>query len=93
MRREPEHFGDRELSLIYVGRKLKVALRAEEVLTAAGVDYFVEADRYWAGMILRRERVGAFFYVEPEVEVAARETLRRAGFEPFNPADAKGART
>ena len=92
MRRDPEHFGDRELNLIYVARKLKQALRLEQMLTDAGLDYCVEADRYWAGMILRRERVGAFFYVDPEIEASARATLERAGFEPFSPADAKGPR-
>ncbi len=83
MRRDPEHFGDRELSLVYLGRKLKDALRLEAVLTEAGVDYAVEADRYWVGRIFRRERIGAFFYVAPEAEAAVRETLRTAGFEPF----------
>ena len=83
MRKDPDHFGDRELALVYVARKLKDALRLEDVLTGEGVDYVVEADRYWSGTIFRRERVGAFFYVVPEAEEAARETLRRAGFQPF----------
>src|SRR5689334_7012281 len=83
MRREPEHFGDRELNLVYVARKLKDALRLEEVLTSAGVDYAVEPDRYTSGRLFRRERVGAFFYVAPEIEEAVRTTLRSAGFEPF----------
>lgn len=83
MRREPEHFGDRELSLVYVARKLKDALRLEEVLTRAGVDYAVEADRYTTGRLFRRERIGAFFYVVPGIEEEVRTTLRGAGFEPF----------
>jgi hypothetical protein len=81
MRREPEHFGDQELLLIYLARKLKEALRVEDVLTEAGIDYAVEADRYWTGVLFRRERIGAHFYVLPEVEAAARDTLRRAGFK------------
>ena len=84
MKREPEHFGDQELNLVYVARKLKDARRLEEVLNGAGVEYLVEADRYWSGMIFRRERVGAFFYVVPGVEASAREILRRAGFQPFD---------
>ena len=84
MLRAPEDFGDRELNLIYVARKLKDALRLEDVLTRAGVDYLVEADRYWIGTLFRRDRVGAFFYVIPEAEDAARDTLRRAGFQPFD---------
>jgi hypothetical protein len=34
-------------------------------------------------MIFRRERVGAFFYVLPESEASARETMRREGFRPY----------
>jgi len=81
MRKEPEHFGDQEMCLIYLARKLDEALRVETVLTDAGLDYAVEADRYWTGVLFRRERVGAHFYVLPEVEAAARDTLRRAGFK------------
>lgn len=81
MRREPEHFGDQEMCLIYLARKLKDALRVETILTDGGIDYAVEADRYWSGLLFRRERVGAHFYVLPEVEAPARDTLRRAGFK------------
>jgi hypothetical protein len=85
MRQNPDDFGDRELSLIYVARKLNDALRVEDVLTAAGVDYAVEADQYSAGFLFRRPRVGAFFYVPPEHEVHARAVLRRERFTPFEP--------
>jgi hypothetical protein len=81
MRKEPEHFGGQEMCLIYLARKLDEALRVETVLTDAGFDYAVEADRYWIGVLFRRERVGAHFYVLPEVEAAARDTLQRAGFK------------
>jgi hypothetical protein len=83
MKREPDFFGDREVPLIYVARNLKDALRLEGVLTAAGVDYAVETDKYVVGTIFRRERVGAFFYVLPESEASARETMRREGFRPY----------
>jgi hypothetical protein len=86
MRREPEDFGDRELTLIHVARKLKHALRVEELLTNAGIDFAVEADRYWIGTIFRRERIGAFFYVLPEAEEAGRQTLRLAGVKPHDTA-------
>ena len=43
-RREPDFFGDRELNLIYVARKLKEALQLEKLLTDAGLDYLVEPD-------------------------------------------------
>jgi len=42
MRREPEYFGERDLTLIYVAKKLKEALALESVLSEAGVDYLAE---------------------------------------------------
>ena len=83
MRKDPEHFGEQELCLVYVARKLKDALRLEEFLTIRGLDYVVEADRYKAGMIFRTERVGAFFYVSPADDEAARAAMRQGGFTPF----------
>ncbi len=84
MRCEPDHFGDQELALLYVAKKLKEALRLEELLTAAGIEYLVETDKYSGGVIFRSERVGAFFYVPPAHNSAARETLVRAGLEPYD---------
>jgi len=83
MRQAPEYFGEQELSLIYVAKKLKDALKLEKILTEAGFDYLVEPDKYSGGVIFRSERVGAFFYVAPENERLARETLQRSGFEPY----------
>ncbi len=85
MRREPDYFGDRDLALIYVARKLKEALALESVLTAAGVDYLVEPDTYTGGVIFRSERVGAFFYVAPEGEQAARQVLAESGYRAQEP--------
>ena len=82
MRREPEYFGDKELTLVYIAKRLRDALRLEEVFTGAGVDYAVETDTYRGGMIFVTERVGAFFYVEPENEAAARELMRSNRFRP-----------
>ena len=82
MRRQPEFFGDKELMLVYIAKRLRDALRLEEVLTAAGLDYAVETDTYRGGMIFVTERVGAFFYVEPENETAARELMRTNRFRP-----------
>ena len=42
MRREPDDFEGQELALVYVAKKLKEAVRLEEVLTGAGFDYLVE---------------------------------------------------
>jgi hypothetical protein len=87
MRRGPEHFGEQELSLLYVAQKLKHALRLEQLLTDAGLDYLVETDEYSVGTLFRRVRVGAFFYVAPDNEGAAREVLRRGGFRPSHASD------
>ena len=84
MRREPDHFGEQDLPLIYVARKLKEALHLEEALTAAGFDYLVEPDTYSGGIIFRTERVGAFFYVAPEDEEKARAAVAQAGYKPYS---------
>jgi hypothetical protein len=83
MRQEPEQFGDQELDLVYVAKRLKEALRLEQLLTDAGLDYLVEPDRYSGGVIFRTERVGAFFYVPPESAEAAREVIAKEGLEPY----------
>jgi len=83
MRREPDHFGEEELILIYVAKRLKEALRLENLLTEAGLDYLVEPDKYSGGLIIRSVRVGAFFYVAPADDALAKETLQRNGFKPY----------
>lgn len=83
MRRDPDFFGDVELSLLYVAKKLREALRLEKLLTDAGVDYLVEPDKYSGGVIFRSERVGAFFYVDSGSEGAAHDAMRREGFAPY----------
>jgi len=83
MQRGPEHFGDEELVLIYIAKKLNEALGIENLLTDAGLDYLVEPDKYAGGIIFRSERVGAFFYVAPAQEGAAKDTLARNGFKPY----------
>ena len=83
MRREPDFFGDRELPLVYVAKRLKEALRLEKVLTDAGVDYLVEPDKYSGGVIFRSERVGAFFYVAPENEGSVKSMMVGEGFQPY----------
>ena len=54
----------------------------EQLLTDAGLDYLVEPDEYAVGILFRRVRVGAFFYVAPDSDSAARDVLRRGGFTP-----------
>ncbi len=86
MRRDPDFFGDHELALIYIAKKLKEALRLEKILTDAGVDYLVEPDKYSGGIIFRSERVGAFFYVEEAARGVADDVMTRNGFIPYGPA-------
>jgi hypothetical protein len=85
VRQEPDFFGDQDLGLVYVAKKLKEALRLEKLLTDAGVDYLVEPDKYSGGVIFRSERIGAFFYVAPEDDGAARDVMHRGGFTPYQP--------
>jgi hypothetical protein len=83
MRREPEHFGEQDLSLVYIAKRLKEALQLEEVFTQSGIDYLVEPDRYSGGIIFRTQRVGAFFYVAPHTEAEARQVMIKAGFKAY----------
>ena len=46
MKQDPDYFGEQELALVYVAKKLKEALRLEQLLTDAGVDYLVEPDLF-----------------------------------------------
>ena len=84
MKQAPEFFGDVELALVYIAKRLKEALRIEEAFTAAGLDYLVEPDTYSGGLIFRTERIGAFFYVVPERETDARSILAALGFKPYS---------
>jgi hypothetical protein len=85
MRQKPEFFGEEELALLYIAKKLNEALKLEGLLTNAGYDYLVEPDKYRGGFIFQTERVGAFFYVTPGVERAARDFLTASGFRPYEP--------
>jgi hypothetical protein len=80
MRQEADFFGDREMDLVYIAKKLQEALRLESAFTEAGVDYAVEPDKYSGGVIFRSERVGAFFYVLPEAADQARQVMLQHGF-------------
>jgi hypothetical protein len=82
VRQEPDFFGDRELSLLYIGKRLSQALEVEQLLTAAEIDYAVEVEEYVGGVIFRSVRKGAFFYVNPEDHARAIETLRAGGMAP-----------
>jgi hypothetical protein len=83
MRQAPEFFEDTELALIFIAKKLKEALKLEEILTTAGIDYAVEPDTYRGGIIFAAERIGAFFYVAPDTLELAREILRTNRYKPY----------
>lgn len=82
MRQEAPFFEGKDAVLIYIAKKLKDALRLEETLTAAGIDYGVEADEYRGGVIFRSARVGAFFYVTRQGVEAAHQIMLNNGFTP-----------
>ena len=52
-------------------------------LNNAGIDYAIETDTYRGGMIFVSERVGAFFYVDPQAQSGALEVLERANVKPY----------
>lgn len=83
MRQQSEFFGDKELSLLYMARRLRDALRLEDLLTKSGVDYCVETGLYEGGLIFRRELTGAFFYVDPDNLEPLRQLLRANRFKPY----------
>lgn len=87
MKKDAEFFEGREARLIYIAKKLQDATRLESALDDAGIEYGVEADEYHGGVIFRRTRVGAFFYVLPEAQEQAVRVLEANGFVPATEAD------
>lgn len=75
---DPEHIRDPER--IVVARSLRVALRVEEWLTTAGVDYAVQVESVGRSLLFRSERMGAVFYVNAGQATYCREQLTAAGF-------------
>jgi hypothetical protein len=82
MKQDAAFFEGKNPVLIYIAKKLKEALRLEDALAEAGIDYGVEADEYRGGVIFRNARVGAFFYVLPETVEAAYGAMLRNRFTP-----------
>jgi hypothetical protein len=83
MRREPEYFGDTELPLLYMARRLSDALRLEKLLTDNGIEYLLETGTYTGGLLFSRQLTGAFFYVAPEILEASRSLLRENRYKPY----------
>jgi hypothetical protein len=84
MRQEPEFFGDKELSLLYMARRLREALRLEDLLTKSGVNYCVETGFYEGGILFRGELTGAFFYVDPDSLEQSQQLLLANRFKPYD---------
>jgi hypothetical protein len=82
MKREADYFEGVEPDLIFVAKRLRDAISLEAVLTGAGIDYAVEPDEYEGGIIFKSRRVGAFFYVRPEVRESAVAVMLENGYVP-----------
>jgi hypothetical protein len=83
MKRDADFFGEGRAELVYIAKRLRDAQRLESILTAAGVDYGVEADRYRGGIVFFTERIGAFFYVLPEALEMTYRVMRENGYRPL----------
>lgn len=82
MKQEPSHFDGVEPELLFVAKKLREALALETLLNDSGIDYGVEADEYTGGVVFKSTRIGAFFYVRPEIREAAVTILLANGYVP-----------
>jgi hypothetical protein len=83
MKRDPDFFGDAELDLVFMARRLREALSVEKLFTAAQVEYLVETGTYVGGILLKRELTGAFFYVAPEARESAIQLLVANRYKPY----------
>jgi hypothetical protein len=84
MRRESEYFGEQELPLLYMARRLSDAQRLEKLLTDNNVEYLVETGNYTGGLLFARELTGAFFYVAPADSESARRLLVENHYKPYD---------
>jgi hypothetical protein len=83
VKQDASFFEGKEAILVYIAKRLKDALRLEELLAAYDIDFGVEADEYRAGVVFRTVRTGAFFYVLPETVESAHSVMRRNGYTPY----------
>jgi len=87
MKRDADWFEGQEPQLIYIAKKLRDATQLEADLTEAGIDFGVEPDEYQGGVIFRRTRIGAFFYVLPGTRDAALSVLQDKGYRAALPSE------
>jgi hypothetical protein len=69
----------RDPERIFIARTLRLALRVEEWLTNAGVDYAVQTESIGRSLLFGTERIGAAFYVTSGQSHYCREQLNAAG--------------
>jgi len=81
VRREAEFFGEQELVLVFMARRLKQALAVEKLFTEGGVDYFLETGPYLSGLLFRSTKIGVFFYTTAQEENRARALLLEHGVD------------
>jgi hypothetical protein len=84
MRREADFFGDTELVLVYMARRLKRALAVEKLLEEHGLDYFLGTAPYQSGLLFPTARMGVLFYVAPEDEETACTLLLECRYKPYD---------
>ncbi len=85
MRQSEDFFGAKDLELLHIAKRLSEARRVEEVLNEAGIDYLVEVDTYFGGIIFQSARAGAFFYVHGETLPGAIAVLSQKGIKVAAP--------
>jgi hypothetical protein len=83
MRRQGEFFGETELELVYIAKRLREALKIENFLTAAQIDYLAEPGSYVGGLLFQRELTGAFFYVPVADLERTRQLLLEQRYKPY----------
>ena len=82
MKKDANYFGDEELALIFIAKRLRDATRLEKILTDAELEYAVQPEEYLGGIIFKTKRIGAFFYVRPDVRERAVEVLLANNYVP-----------
>jgi hypothetical protein len=64
---------------IFITGTLRVARRAEEALTSAGVDYVVQVEQFGRSFLFGTARMGAAFYVSSTQAAHCRQRLTAEG--------------
>lgn len=82
MKKDADYFGDEELDLIFIAKRLRDATRLEKILTDAALEYAVQPEEYLGGIIFKTKRIGAFFYVRPDARERAVEVLLANNYVP-----------